>query len=132
MPEITGKRVAMGCANLVTMIGGFGLGIYYGIAKSKGISDPPGKEILLYAPTFFGGVLGYAGSSDITSDSKALEEAKDMSKKFGRKMNPNLPGDLVDRVVDAQKAPSPIAGGVVGAIINAAVTGVGYFIGSHI
>ncbi|MBP7708736.1 hypothetical protein KA107_03545 [Candidatus Pacearchaeota archaeon] len=75
MPQYTPARGAMGCANIVTILGGFGCGVYAGFKQATGVElGSLAHYLLLYAPTGLAAVLGHAMGKDLGQDSSAMRE----------------------------------------------------------
>lgn len=120
MPEMTPARAGLGCANLLTIVGGFGAGVYLGLNSARGI-EVDHEGILKYSPAAVSGFFGFMAGADLARDPNAvIEIVKDM------------PHGLEEQAAGCMMGCGPIIGGVSSAAVASLGTFVGYIAGKSL
>lgn len=116
MPDFTEKRGCLGCLSLVSIVAGFGAGMYCGFKQSKGI---PTSSEMLYVPAITTGVLSLMYGADLANDPAAVEEERRIT---------GMPREMAEQA----KGCSIISKGIVGTAMTGVATGIGYWIGKSL
>ena len=127
MPKFTPAQSAIGCANLLTILGGFGMGVKIGFAHAQGVAISPGLEnTMLYGPSLLSGFLGYKGSKELISHPDNVDELASMQMD-------SVPSHLRDSVYQTKRQfitgcfPTIMPIACMG--LTAAATTAGYYLG---
>jgi hypothetical protein len=132
MVEYTMERAKYGCFSVLTLLGGGIAGFYYGLANAKGQQvDKNLEAVLLCAPTIIGGRVGYMNAEYNLNDPQVRMEAQRQLDKKAEELRGRIPDYAIENAKSnaQQLVSNPANHAIFLGIVNAAVTGAGYFIG---
>lgn len=129
MAITTPTRAAVGCLNLISILGGLGAGVTLGYRHANGIAMASDFEnALKYGPSLISGVLGYISAKEIMADSDAIEELATMGLE-------KIPSEAREGMYKARKGCigcSPVSAPVMSAGLTALATWAGYYLGRNL
>ena len=126
---MTPARATLGCGNLITLLGGFGSGIYLGLNKAKGIEiDPLATKALFAGPSIIAGFLGFAAGTDYARDPAALDEV--VAPPI-YSVPEEMRGQAQDQMKGCIQGCAPIGGAISSTVFTGITTAIGYYIGTR-
>ena len=131
MVEMTPERAKRGCLGFLTLVGGFGAGIFVGYNQAHSNDLAPVVSTgLLVAPAGLSGILGYKNGKDFGSDPQAIREVANLQ--LGKENS--MARSIIDPEKLARYNASRATGAYTwgGAITTAVATAIGYGLAKYL